>query len=426
LLSIGVYYNETFMSRKEDKSETIAVMGLGYAGLPLLSAFAEHFPTIGFDVSEEVIAHVRTRHPDIALTTDPSKLASAHIIFVVVPTPIHDDLSPDLSFLTNACTLLAKNMQRDATVVFESTVYPGTTEEICIPLLERESGLQWKKDFWVAYSPERINPGDKEHGFTKVVKVVAGDMLGTAQRIQALYAKVIPAGTHLAPSIKVAEAAKLLENVQRDVNIALANEYAQLMEALSIDNRAVLAAAKSKWNFMSYEPGLPGGHCIGIDSYYLMHKARQAGFDPSLIRISRAVNEGIGVHIFERALLHMQKTGGKKVALLGLSFKENVSDMRNSGALKLIGQFKKHGCELFINDPHVSNDAARSHHIELVPLDTIPQVDVMIIAVAHTIYKNYKLEDFAKHLVPGGLMIDIKAILDKDACTKGNIALWQL
>jgi len=331
-----------------NQTPVVAVIGLGYVGLPLAIAFGRSIPTIGYDLSEAKVAQLR-EHRDLTgevsreafqnarrltVTSDPQRLAEADFIVVAVPTPIDDAHQPDFTPLLSATRTVARHMKRGATVVYESTVYPGATEEVCVPVLERESGLRWREGFHVGYSPERINPGDREHTLERIVKVVAGDDAATLQAVAALYERVITAGVHRASSIKVAEAAKVIENTQRDLNIALMNELALIFERVGIDTLEVLEAAGTKWNFLPFRPGLVGGHCIGVDPYYLTHKADKLGYHPQVILAGRRINDGMGKFIAEQTIKRLVHAGhpvkGQPVIVLGLTFKENVPDLRNS------------------------------------------------------------------------------------------------
>src|SRR5512134_4154331 len=333
---------------------TVAVVGLGYVGLPLAAEFAKKYRTIGFDLSEEKVAAYRN-HVDptgevssagfeaaakLEVTTNARALREADFIIVAVPTPVDEAHNPDFGPLLGASASVGQNLTRGATVVFESTVYPGATEEVCIPVIEKHSGMKWKKDFFVGYSPERINPGDKERTLTKIVKVVSGDTPQTLERVARMYGSVVTAGVHRASSIKVAEAAKVIENTQRDLNIALMNELAIIFDRLGIDTKGVLEAAGTKWNFLKFSPGLVGGHCIGVDPYYLTHKAESVGYHPEVILAGRRINDGMGKFIAEQTVKHMIRNGsqvrGAHVNVLVLTFKEDCPDLRNSRVIDVV------------------------------------------------------------------------------------------
>ena len=423
----------------------IAVVGLGYVGLPLAVEFGKKFRTIGYDLSEQKVA-AYCRHVDptgevasealraaegLTVTVDPSRLAEADFIVVAVPTPIDSAHRPDFGPLVGASETVGKHMKQGAIVIYESTVYPGATEEVCIPVLERHSGLKWKQGFHVGYSPERINPGDREHTLTRIVKVVSGDDADTLERVAALYGAVVEAGVHRASSIKVAEAAKVIENTQRDLNIALMNELAIIFDKLNIDTLEVLRAAGTKWNFLSFRPGLVGGHCIGVDSYYLTHKAEMIGYHPQVILAGRRINDGMGKFIAEQTIKQMIKAGsaikGAKVNVLGLTFKENCPDLRNSRVIDVINELKSYGVEVFVHDPIANPDEARHEYgVELVDWDRMPKVEALVLAVAHSQYKEMDPDRLRGKLVTPGCVIDVKSVLDPAAFAKAGTSFWRL
>src|SRR5688572_13525742 len=353
---------------------TVAVVGLGYVGLPVAINFARHRPTIGYDLSKKRIENLRhmvdptgevttaelmaAKH--FSATHHPSELERADFIIVAVPTPINAARQPDLSPLVSASETVGRYMKPGATVIYESTVYPGATEEVCVPILERHSGMRWKQDFHVGYSPERINPGDKEHTFTKILKVVSGDDEETAQKVADLYGSVVTAGVYKASTIKVAEAAKVIENTQRDLNIAFVNELSIIFDRLGIDTQEVLNAASTKWNFLNFRPGLVGGHCIGVDPYYLTHKAELSGYHPEVILAGRRINDGMGPYVARKAVQQMIHQGrnilGARVNVLGMTFKENCKDIRNSKVIDVIRELEQFGCEVFVHDPEAEAD----------------------------------------------------------------------
>jgi UDP-N-acetyl-D-galactosamine dehydrogenase len=429
---------ERFMS-------TVAVVGLGYVGLPLAVAFGRKFPTIGFDLSAEKVESYR-RHVDptgevsaqelrearqLAVTTDPGRLADADIIVVAVPTPIDGVRQPDFGPLVGASTTVGKHMKKGATVVFESTVYPGATEEICVPVIEKNSGMTWLKDFFVGYSPERINPGDKEHRLETIVKVVAGDTPETLERIAGLYSAVVRAGVYRASSIKVAEAAKVIENTQRDLNIALVNELAIIFNRVGIDTLEVLQAAGTKWNFLPFRPGLVGGHCIGVDPYYLTHKAEMLGYHPQVILAGRRINDNMGKFIAEQTVKHMIRNGsaikGSKVNVLGLTFKEDVPDLRNSHVIDVINELRSYGVQVFVHDPVPRPEEAHEEYgLELVPWEALPAADAMVVAVAHRRFLEMDLKALAGKVVKGGCFVDVKARFDRDALASVGLRVWRL
>ncbi|MCX8086138.1 MAG: nucleotide sugar dehydrogenase [Rhodocyclaceae bacterium] len=424
---------------------TIAVVGLGYVGLPLAVEFGKRFKTIGYDLSEaKVAAYRECRDPTgevssedlkaaagLECTTDPTRLASADFIVVAVPTPVDAAHQPDFGPLVSASETVGRHMKRGAIVIYESTVYPGATEEICIPVLERHSGLKWKKDFFVGYSPERINPGDKEHTLAKIVKVVSGDTAETLDKVAALYESVVTAGVHRASSIAVAEAAKVIENTQRDLNIALMNELAIIFDKLGLDTSEVLAAAGTKWNFLKFKPGLVGGHCIGVDPYYLTHKAEMLGYHPQVILAGRRINDGMGAFVAQKTVKLMIQAGldirGAQVNVLGLTFKENCPDLRNSKVPDIVRELASYGIEVFIHDPLA--DAAEARHeygLTLSSWEALPQADALVLAVAHQDYAGIAAEAITDKLKAGGVIVDVKALWDAAALRSRGYRLWRL
>ena len=423
----------------------VAVIGLGYVGLPLVVEFGKQGRTIGFDISVAKVASCQ-RGVDPArelsdedmqaathavYTADPAELAQADMIVVAVPTPVDDAHIPDFRPLIGASTSAGRNMKKGAVVVFESTVYPGATEEVCIPVLERESGLVWKRDFFVGYSPERINPGDKEHTLTKIVKIVSGDTPETLARVAQLYERIIVPGVHRASSIKAAEAAKVIENTQRDLNIALMNELSIIFDKLDIDTTEVLAAAGTKWTFLNFRPGLVGGHCIGVDPYYLTHKAEMMGYNPQVILAGRRINDGMGKFIAEQTVKQMIAAGsyvkGAKVNVLGLTFKENCGDLRNSKVVDILNELRSYGVQVFVTDPRaLPAEALSEYGIELLAWEALPRADAIVAAVAHDEFSKLSVEDMGRKLVRGGAFIDVKSTFDADAITGAGYTLWRL
>lgn len=423
----------------------VGIIGLGYVGLPLAVAFGKKFRTIGYDVSDaKVAAYVRHVDPTgevsadelktsklLECTTDAALLAEADYIVVAVPTPVDQAHQPDFSPLVSASTTAGRHMKRGAVVVFESTVYPGATEEVCVPVLEAQSGMKWKEGFHVGYSPERINPGDREHTLTRIVKVVSGDDAETLERVASLYDSVVAAGVHRASSIKVAEAAKVIENTQRDLNIALMNELSIIFDRIGIDTTEVLEAAGTKWNFLKFKPGLVGGHCIGVDPYYLMHKAEMLGYHPQVILAGRRINDGMGKFVAEKTVKMMIKAGSSvkdaQVVILGLTFKENCPDLRNSRVPDIIAELRSFGIEPTVHDPIASPDEAlREYGVGLVPWDELPQADALVIAVAHEAYREMGAKAILGRLAPsGGCIVDVKALLPTDELP-ARIACWRL
>ena len=424
---------------------TLAVIGLGYVGLPLVVEFGKQMRTIGFDISlAKVEACQRGVDPSRELddselaaarhaiyTADASLLGEADIIVVAVPTPVDDAHIPDFRPLIGASTSVGRHMKKGATIVYESTVYPGATEEVCIPVLERESGLRWKKDFFVGYSPERINPGDKEHTLTKILTIVSGDTPETLERVAKLYERIVLPGVHRASSIKAAEAAKVIENTQRDLNVALMNELAIIFDKLGIDTGEVLAAAGTKWNFLKFKPGLVGGHCIGVDPYYLTHKAQMLGYHPQVILAGRHINDSMGKFIAEQTIKQMIAAGsmikGAKVNVLGLTFKENCGDLRNSKVIDIINELKTYGVEIFVTDPQADADeAVHEYGIRLHPWSELPCADAIVAAVAHKEYAAMSADDFSQKMTAGGAFIDVKSAFDPVLLQAAGLRVWRL
>jgi UDP-N-acetyl-D-galactosamine dehydrogenase len=424
---------------------TIAVVGLGYVGLPLAVEFGKKFPTIGFDLSARKVEAYQ-RHVDptgevstddlraakhLRVTTDPAALKEADFVVVAVPTPIDDAHNPDLVPLLGASEAVGRNLKRGAAVVFESTVYPGATEEVCIPVLERSSGLVWKRDFFVGYSPERINPGDRERTLTKITKVVAGDTPETLERVAQVYGAVVEAGVYRASSIKVAEAAKVIENTQRDLNIALMNELSLIFHRVGIDTLEVLEAAGTKWNFLPFRPGLVGGHCIGVDPYYLTHKAEMLGYHPQVILAGRRINDGMGKYVAEQTVKQLIQTGsavkGADVVVLGLTFKENCPDLRNSRVIDVVRELQSYGATVHVHDPVAQpEEALHEYGVKLAPWDALPRAAAIVAAVAHQEFKARPVDDYVAKLAPGGLFVDVKCQMAPDALRARGIRVWRL
>ena len=422
-----------------------AVIGLGYVGLPLVVEFGKHMRTIGFDIAESKVASCQRgvdpsrelADEDMALatqavyTSDPAMLAEADIIIVAVPTPVDGAHIPDFRPLIGSSTSVGRHMKMGVTVVYESTVYPGATEEVCIPVLERESGMTWKKDFFVGYSPERINPGDKEHTLTKILKIVSGDTPETLERVAKLYEQIIVPGVHRASSIKAAEAAKVIENTQRDLNIALMNELSIIFDKLGIDTTEVLEAAGTKWNFLKFKPGLVGGHCIGVDPYYLTHKAEMLGYHPQVILAGRRINDGMGKYVAEQTVKQMINAGasirGAKVIVLGLTFKENCADLRNSKVIDVIRELESFGCEVLVHDPVAEpREAQHEYGVRLVHWDALPVADAMVAAVAHSDYAELSEAGLLARLKPGGVFADVKSSYDAVVLSAAGARVWRL
>ena len=424
---------------------TVAVIGLGYVGLPLAVEFGKSLPTVGFDLDADKVAQCGAGRdpareiPDEQMraarlaefTADAARLAAADFILVAVPTPVDEAHRPDFGPLIGASEAAGRHMKRGAIVIFESTVYPGATEEVCIPVLEQASGMKWKQDFFVGYSPERINPGDREHRLTNVVKVVAGDTPETLAKVAALYERIVQPGVHRASSIKTAEACKVIENTQRDLNIALMNELAIIFDKVGIDTSEVLEAAGTKWNFLRFRPGLVGGHCIGVDPYYLTHKADMLGYHPQVILAGRRINDGMGKYIAEQTVKQMIAAGGyvkgARVNILGLTFKENCADLRNSKVVDVIEELKSYGVEVFVHDPAAGEEEAlRECGVRLQTWEALPRADALIAAVAHRPFLELSAEDLQRKLVKGGCFIDVKACFDRKRLEAAGMRVWRL
>ena len=423
----------------------VAVVGLGYVGLPLAVAFGKQFRTIGYDLSQPKIDAYR-KHIDptgevstedlraarlLEVTTDEASLREADFVVVAVPTPVDEAHQPDFSPLVGASIAVGRNLKPGATIVYESTVYPGATEEVCIPLIERESGTKWKTGFFVGYSPERINPGDKEHTLTRITKVVSGDTPETLQRVADIYGAVIEAGVYPASSIKVAEAAKVIENTQRDLNIDLMNELSLIFHRLGIDTLEVLQAAGTKWNFLPFRPGLVGGHCIGVDPYYLTHKADMLGYHPQVILAGRRINDGMGAYIAHETVKEMIKAGlpvrGGHVTVLGLTFKENCPDLRNSKVIDVIRELQSYGAIVHVHDPvAASAEAEHEYGIRLEAWDDLPQAHAVVAAVAHKEFAGIAQAGLDAKLVPGGVFTDVKCHFDAPELQRRGYAVWRL
>jgi len=425
--------------------EVVAVVGLGYVGLSLAVAFGASRRTIGVDLSERKVASYRMGIDPAGEVTaaqfqasrwlemgcDPAALGEADVIIVAVPTPVDSAHNPDFSALVGASESVGRYMKPGAIVVYESTVYPGATEEICIPLLEHHSGLTWKRDFHVGFSPERINPGDKEHTLASIRKVVSGDDDATLQRVAQLYEQVVDAGVHRASSIKVAEAAKIIENTQRDLNIALMNELAIIFDRLEIDTLEVLQAAGTKWNFLPFRPGLVGGHCIGVDPYYLTHKAEMLGYHPHVILAGRRINDGMAKFVAEKTVKQMVQAGfklkGCRVNVLGLTFKENCPDLRNSKVADMIRELESYGLQVHVHDPVAdAGEALHEYGVKLSSWDELPCAEALISAVAHRELCERPLAQVRDKIAPAGCFIDLKSQFDEATLRASGLSVWRL
>jgi UDP-N-acetyl-D-galactosamine dehydrogenase len=425
-------------------TEKIATIGLGYVGLPVALAFARRFEdVVGFDIAERRIrelveGHDRTGEVDaeslrsttMRFTASVAEVGEPTFIVVTVPTPIDGNRQPDLSPVERASETVGKFLRKGAVVVYESTVYPGVTEDVCGPILERVSGLRAGVDFTLGYSPERINPGDRKHRLENTVKVVAGQDAATLERVAHVYEQIVDAGVHRAPSIKVAEAAKVIENTQRDLNIALMNELALIFDRLGIRTSDVLAAAETKWNFLPFKPGLVGGHCIGVDPYYLTAKAESVGYHPQVILAGRRINDGMGAFVAQRAVKLLIANGrpvrGARVGILGLTFKEDVPDLRNSRVPDIVNELAQFGVSSLVYDPRAdAEEAMHEYGIRLSPLEELQQLDAAVLAVAHRELRAFDAARWQQMLHPEGVLLDVKSAVDRSALP-ASLTYWSL
>ncbi len=416
-----------------DKKKTVAVVGLGYVGLPLAVEFARYRKVIGYDISDERVSELskgidRTREiePDklhsvlnnLSFTSNPEALERADVFIVTVPTPIDHNNIPDLTPIRSSSRTIGGYLRSGNVVIYESTVYPGVTEEICVPILEQASGLLYNKDFFVGYSPERINPGDRKNTLTKITKITSGSTAEVADQVDALYQEILEVPTYKVSGIRVAEAAKVIENTQRDINIAVINELAIIFDHMGIDTREVLDAASTKWNFLPFTPGLVGGHCIGIDPYYLSFRSEELGYRPNLILASRQINNGMGKFIAEKTIRLMIQKGarirGARVLILGLTFKENMPDLRNTRVFDIIEELNSLGCKIEVYDPWISAGSAENKDLHTVvanPFGMGERYDAVIVAVAHDEFLELSDSDYSSILVPDGVLVDVKGIV---------------
>ena len=424
---------------------TVCVVGLGYVGLPVAVEFGKQRTTIGFDLATKKVERLK-RYEDttgevssdelqlarhLQVTCDPADIAKADFVIVAVPTPVNAARQPDFGPLESASRIVGSHMKQGAIVVYESTVYPGATEEVCVPILEKHSGMRWKQDFHVGYSPERINPGDKEHCFTRILKVVSGDDADTLDKVADIYGSVVKAGVFKASSIKVAEAAKVIENTQRDLNIAFVNELSIIFDRLGIDTHEVLQAAGTKWNFLKFQPGLVGGHCIGVDPYYLTHKAELAGYHPEVILAGRRINDGMGPYIARKTVQQMIHAGrnimGARVNVLGLTFKENCKDIRNSKVIDVVRELQEFGVQCHVHDPEADPDETlHEYGIKLRSWDELPAADALILAVAHRSFLERPVQDYLPKIVRNGCLVQVKPVLDAAAFRREGVRAWRL
>lgn len=434
----------TFDQLKQ-KQEKVCVVGLGYVGLPLAILLAKHYDVIGFDIDTQKVEELKAGHDrmrevsadaltqsSLAYSADPTCISTAKLIIVAVPTPVDDNNIPDMRILEKASAMVGEHLAAGSVVVFESTVYPGATEEVCLPLLEQHSGLVCGKDFSLGYSPERVNPGDKEHTIDRVVKVVSGKDANSAELLAEVYGALTT--VHVAPSIKVAEAAKIIENTQRDINIALMNELSCVFHKMNIDTYDVLAAAGTKWNFLRFEPGLVGGHCIGVDPYYLTYKAQKLGHKPQIILAGREINDGMPAfiveEIFRNGQEHNKHIAKERVVQWGITFKENVPDVRNSKAAAVYDQLVKRGLTPLVIDP-VANPDEVQHEYGIVLADAkaaepAEPADVLIVAVKHAAFASLSVDDLLAHVAPGGLIVDIKHLYPREIIEAQGYRYWSL
>lgn len=429
----------------KDKKTTIAIVGLGYVGLPLAVALGRHFKVLGIDISQQRIDELRKGydrtnevletdfHNYVEFSCDPAALKDCGIIIVAVPTPIDEARNPDLRPVVGATTMVGENMVKGSIVVYESTVYPGLTEDICVPLLEEKSGLEYGKDFGVGYSPERINPGDREHTLQTIVKVVAGNSDEVANLLDELYSTVVTAGTHKASCIKVAEAAKVIENTQRDLNIALMNELSMIFDKMGIDTLDVLEAAGTKWNFLPFRPGLVGGHCIGVDPYYLTTKAEAIGHHPQVILAGRKINDAVGKFIADTTVKQMingdSKVKNARVGILGLTFKENVPDLRNTKVVDVVDELESFGVNVLVHDAYADpEEAVEEYGLKTVSFEEFNGLDAVILAVSHDEYRKISTDEIKSwfRMPENALIIDVKCFFDRKELEDAGIKHWRL
>lgn len=425
--------------------EKLSLVGLGYVGMPIAVAFAKKVKVVGYDLNERKIEQYKSgidptnevgndaiQETTVEFTADETKLREAKFHIVAVPTPVNDDHTPDLTPVEGASRILGRNLVKGSIVVYESTVYPGVTEEICIPILEKESGLKCGVDFKVGYSPERINPGDKVHRLETIVKIVSGMDEESLDEIAKVYELVVEAGVHRAPTIKVAEAAKVIENSQRDINIAFMNELSIIFNKMGIDTKAVLEAAGTKWNFLKFFPGLVGGHCIGVDPYYLTYKAEQIGYSSQVILAGRRINDGMGKYVAENCVKNLIKANKRvkdaRVAILGFTFKENCPDTRNSKVFDIVKELREYGIEPMIADPVADADEASHHYgISFVPMNDVQHMDAVILAVAHDAFRALSLQDMDALFADGKkMLLDVKGLMDRNTYEAAGYDYWRL
>lgn len=429
----------------DERKARVAVVGLGYVGLPLAALLGRRFEVVGYDRDAARIAELRQAFDrtgevsesalaasDVDFTDDPASLRQAGVIILAIPTPVDEHKSPDLEPLRSATATVGRHMQPGCVVVYESTVYPGATEEVCVPILEAESGLKWGKDFALGYSPERINPGDRTHTIERVIKIVSGDTTATADLLARMYGAVIPAGIHVAPSIKTAEAAKIIENVQRDLNIALMNELAIIFGRLGLDTRAVLEAAGTKWNFLKFEPGMVGGHCIPVDPYYLTHKAQEIGYRPEVILAGRRLNDSMGKYVAEQTVKQLirahARVAGAKVLVMGLTFKEDVSDLRNTQVLQMCRELREYGVVVYAYEPHADLDGhLRTEAIQILDApEAAAPFDAVVVAVRHSAFRDLGMGYFQGLSTQSPVLIDVRGAYSPEEARERGMGYWRL
>ncbi len=423
---------------------SLSLVGLGYVGMPIAVAFAKKIKVVGFDLNKQKIALYKKgidptnevgndviKNTTVAFTDDPAKLQEASFHIVAVPTPVYDDHTPDLTPVEGASRILGQNLRKGSIVVFESTVYPGVTEDVCVPILEKESGLKCGVDFKIGYSPERINPGDKLHRLENIKKIVSGMDAVTLEQVAKVYELVVEAGVHRASCIKVAEAAKVIENSQRDINIAFMNELSIIFNKMGIDTKSVLEAAGTKWNFLNFRPGLVGGHCIGVDPYYLTYKAEMLGYHSQIILAGRRINDDMGKYVAENCVKNLIKSEkpvkGARVAIMGFTFKENCPDTRNTKVFDIVKELREYGIEPMVADPNADADEAkRLYGISFAAMDDIKDMDAIILAVAHTQFASLALKDLkSKYRAGQPVLLDIKGLLNRDEYESAGFNYWR-
>tara|TARA_B100000519_G_C14237474_1_gene435480 strand:+ start:232 stop:1524 length:1293 start_codon:yes stop_codon:yes gene_type:complete len=423
----------------------IAVVGLGYVGLPLTIEFSRYFPVVGYDLDNKRIKELLTGYDktkeltknqlanikNLDFVSSLDAIKDSNIYIITVPTPVNKNNIPDLEPLKNASTAIGSIISKNDLVIYESTVFPGATENVCVPILETQSKLKYKEEFFCGYSPERINPGDKKHSLANTIKITSGCDIETAQFVNWLYSKIVKAGTHSVQSIEIAETAKVIENVQRDVNIALMNELSIIFNKLGLDTEDILNAASTKWNFLPFKPGLVGGHCIGVDPYYLTHRAVELGYHPEMILAGRKINDSMGFYIAEKTVAELTKQNinliDTRIGILGLTFKENCSDIRNTKVIDIINQLRLYKCKLYITDEWVDKDDAKKElNVDLIELHEIKGCDAIILAVAHDSFKNFTTAQWKTMINDDGVVIDVKSLYKKDTFDGTAIKHWRL